>query len=78
MTTTLNYNKLHSSVASGQFNQVQRLISTGSDPNTPHSVTGLLPIHFAASRGHVNLVQFLIESCQVDIDAIDKEDEVSI
>ncbi|KAI8079401.1 ankyrin repeat-containing domain protein, partial [Thamnidium elegans] len=46
--------------------------------NSPHSVTGLRPIHFAASRGHVNLVQFLIQSCQVDIDAIDKEGETAL
>lgn len=81
MTTSLNHdnnNKLHCSVVSGQLNLVQRLISSGCDPNSPHTTTGLRPIHFAASRGHVNLVQFLVQSSNVDIDAIDKEGEASI
>lgn len=73
-----DYNKLHCSVVSGQLNLVQRLISNGCDPNTPHTTTGLRPIHFAASRGHVNLVQFLAQLNNVDIDAIDKEGEASI
>lgn len=71
-------NILHSSVASGQLNTVQRLLSSGEfDPNLPHSTTGLRPIHFAASRGHVDLVQFLVQTSQVQIDSIDKEGEVN-
>lgn len=77
-TTNAFHNKLlHSSVAKGQLNQVRKLISNdGCDPNLAHSTTGLRPIHFAASRGHFTLVQFLNEQCRVDIDAIDKEGEV--
>lgn len=73
-----NDNRLHSLVASGQLERVQRLIASGCDPNSSHSITGLKPIHFAASRGHVDLVHYLVQSSQVQIDAVDKEGEVSI
>lgn len=73
-----NDNRLHSLVASGQLDRVQRLIASGYDPDTSHSITGLKPIHFAASRGHVDLVHYLVQSCQVQIDAVDREGEVSI
>lgn len=80
-TVSFNFdnNILYNSVVNGQLNTVQRLISSGScDPNLPHSITGLRPIHFAASRGHVDLVQFLVQSSQVQIDSIDKEGEVLV
>jgi hypothetical protein len=84
MTTTLHINDtlfnndhLHGSVANGQLYLVQRLIANGCDPNLPHTITGLRPIHFAASRGHVNLVKFLIESSHCQVDAVDKEGEVN-
>jgi ankyrin repeat protein len=66
---------LYSSAASGQLFQVQRLLAKGCDPNLPH-MSGLLPIHFAASRGHVELVAFLLESKQQHVDVVDKEGEV--
>lgn len=79
MATSVNHkdNKLHSLVVGGQLNQVQKLISNGCDPNSPHTTTGLRPIHFAASRGHANLVEFLSQLTNVDIDAMDKEGEAS-
>ena len=75
---TLLYNNvnLHRSVASGQLALVQRLIANGCDPNLPHVTTGLRPIHFAASRGHVDLVKYLVETSQCQVDATDKEGEV--
>lgn len=77
---TLLYNNnvnLHRSVASGQLTLVQRLIADGCDPNLPHVTTGLRPIHFAASRGHVDLVKYLVETSQCQVDATDKEGEVT-
>ncbi|KAI8069134.1 ankyrin repeat-containing domain protein [Gilbertella persicaria] len=84
MTTIIRtYNEpmlsIHTSVASGQLYLVQRLIADGCDPNLPHTTTGLRPIHFAASRGHIDLVQYLVESthsCQID--AVDKEEETAL
>ncbi|KAI8327182.1 ankyrin repeat-containing domain protein [Blakeslea trispora] len=70
---------IHTSVASGQLYLVQRLIAEGCDPNLPHTTTGLRPIHFAASRGHLELVRYLVEStlsCQLD--AVDKEEETAL
>ncbi|KAI7890647.1 ankyrin repeat-containing domain protein [Mucor mucedo] len=60
---------------SDPLNQVQKLISSGNDPNLPYSSSGLRPIHLAAIQGHANLVQLL--SQHVDIDAVDKEGEAS-
>jgi ankyrin repeat protein len=80
MTTALNFfnnDHLHGSVASGQLYLVHRLIANGCDPNLPHTISGLRPIHFAASRGHVNLVRYLVESSHCQVDAIDKEGEVT-
>lgn len=74
--TLFSNNSLHRSVASGQLNLVQRLIANGCDPNLPHITTGLRPIHFAASRGHVDLVKYLVETSKCQVDAIDKEGEV--
>ncbi|CAO0802442.1 unnamed protein product [Mucor circinelloides] len=77
---TLLYNNvnLHRSVASGQLTLVQRLIANGCDPNLPHVTTGLRPIHFAASRGHVDLVKYLVETSQCQADATDKEGETAL
>lgn len=75
--TLFSNNHLHGSVASGQLHLVQQLIANGCDPNLPHTITGLRPIHFAASRGHVNLVKYLVESSHCHVDAVDKEGEVT-
>lgn len=74
--TLFSNNNLHRSVASGQLTLVQKLIANGCDPNLPHVTTGLRPIHFAASRGHVDLVKYLVETSKCQVDAIDKEGEV--
>ncbi|KAI8372286.1 ankyrin repeat-containing domain protein, partial [Choanephora cucurbitarum] len=83
MTTALNtYNQsrfsIHTSVANGQLYLVQRLIAEGCDPNMPHTTTGLRPIHFAASRGHLELVKYLVHTSSCEIDAVDKEEETAL
>lgn len=77
MTTTIDNNALHGSVASGKFTLVQKFITNGCDPDTPHSISGLRPIHIAASRGHLKLVQYLYEKTHCNVDAMDKEGEVN-
>lgn len=74
--TLFSNNNLHRSVASGQLTLVQRLIANGCDPNLPDVTTGLRPIHFAASRGHADLVKYLVETSKCQVDATDKEGEV--
>jgi ankyrin repeat protein len=46
--------------------------------NDPHPATGLTCLHFAASRGHLKIIQCLVEEYAVRVDSTDKEGEVSI
>jgi ankyrin repeat protein len=45
--------------------------------NDPHPATGLTCLHFAASRGHLKIIQCLVEEYAVRVDSTDKEGEVS-
>ena len=47
------------------------------DPDQSQSGTGLRPLHFAASRGFLNIVTCLIEKAGATVDATDKEGEVN-
>ncbi|KAI7908065.1 uncharacterized protein BX663DRAFT_482298 [Cokeromyces recurvatus] len=53
-----------------------------SDPikavNEPFPSTGLTCLHFAASRGHLNIVQCLVEEYLIDPDSTDKEGETAL
>jgi ankyrin repeat protein len=44
--------------------------------NDPHPSTGLTCLHFAASRGHLKIIQCLVEEYAVRVDSTDKEGEV--
>ncbi|KAG0750016.1 hypothetical protein G6F62_000423 [Rhizopus arrhizus] len=46
--------------------------------NDPHPATGLTCLHFAASRGHLKIVQCLIEEYAVKVDSVDKEGETAL
>jgi ankyrin repeat protein len=46
--------------------------------NDPHPATGLTCLHFAASRGHLKIIQCLVEEYAVRVDSTDKEGEVCI
>jgi ankyrin repeat protein len=45
--------------------------------NDPHPATGLTCLHFAASRGHLKIIQCLVEEYAVRVDSTDKEGEVN-
>lgn len=62
--------------ASGELSLVQELVRRGKDPDHPHPLSGLRPLHLAASRGHLDIVAFLIEEGGAAVDAPDKEGEV--
>ncbi|TPX40223.1 hypothetical protein SeMB42_g06080 [Synchytrium endobioticum] len=68
-----------SALLSGDVESAIELIShlniTVNSANTP---SGLLPIHVAASRGHLDLVQALCEKAGAVIDLGDKEDETAL
>jgi ankyrin repeat protein len=44
--------------------------------NDPHPATGLTCLHFAASRGHLKIIQCLVEEYAVRVDSTDNEGEV--
>ncbi|KAI9281028.1 ankyrin repeat-containing domain protein [Sporodiniella umbellata] len=46
--------------------------------NDAHPATGWTCLHFAASRGHLNIVQLLIEEFAVRVDSVDKEGETAL
>ncbi|KAI9251793.1 ankyrin repeat-containing domain protein [Phascolomyces articulosus] len=48
------------------------------DPDQPQSGTGLRPLHFAASRGYLNIVTCLIEKAGATVDATDQEGETAL
>ena len=47
------------------------------DPDQSQSGTGLRPLHFAASRGYLNIVTYLIEEAGATVNAMDQEGEVN-
>ena len=67
-----------SALLSGDADLALKLIANRNiTVNTANSASGLLPLHIAASRGHVELVIALCEKAGAIIDLGDKEDEVS-
>lgn len=71
---------LHSLASTGNLAIFKQVLQLLPDPlkavNDPHPSTGLTPIHFAASRGHVDIVRCLVEDYHVSVDSRDKEGEV--
>ena len=50
---------LHGAVATGDINQVERLIAKGADVNAKDN-HGFTPLHFAAERGDKDIAELLI------------------
>ncbi|OAD75351.1 hypothetical protein PHYBLDRAFT_94736, partial [Phycomyces blakesleeanus NRRL 1555(-)] len=71
---------LHAVASSGNLGMLKQILSVLQDPlkavNDPHPSTGLTPLHFAASRGHLEVVKCLLEDYAVSVDSRDKEGEV--
>ena len=51
---------IHDAALDGDFDEVQRQLDAGVDVNEESS-TGLTPLHYAASSGHNDIVELLIE-----------------
>lgn len=54
----------------------QQLINNNHDSDAPQVTTGLRPLHYAASRGHLPVVVYLVEKAGATVDATDREGEV--
>jgi ankyrin repeat protein len=79
--TVTSNNTLHSIATSGNLPLLKNILPFLPTPqkavNEPHPTTGLTPLHFAASRGHFNIVQYLVDDYSATVDAKDREGEVN-
>ncbi|KAI9483523.1 MAG: ankyrin repeat-containing domain protein [Benjaminiella poitrasii] len=73
---------LRSVALSGNLSLLKQFLQMVSDPmkvvNEPYPSTGLTCLHFAASRGHLNIVQCLVEEYSINVDSTDKEGETAL
>jgi ankyrin repeat protein len=69
---------LHSLATGGNLTLMKHILPLlpAEAVDEPHPATGLTPLHFAASRGHFEMVKYLVDECGATIDAKDKEGEV--
>lgn len=78
--TVSTNNSLHSIATSGNLTLLKSILPFLPAPqkavNEPHPSTGLTPLHFAASRGHVSIVKYLVDDYSAVVDAKDREGEV--
>ena len=58
----------------GDINEVKRLISKGADVNKGNAI-GFTPLISASYKGHLDIVTYLVEECQADVNKVDKENE---
>jgi ankyrin repeat protein len=72
---------LRSVALSGNLALLRQFLQMLPDPlkaiKEPHPATGLTCLHFAASRGHLKIVQCLVEEYAVRVDSTDNEGEVN-
>lgn len=78
--TVSSNNTLHSIATSGNLALLKNILPFLPTPqaavNEPHPATGLTPLHFASSRGHFNIVKYLVDDYSALVDAKDREGEV--
>ena len=61
----------------GNLAVLRELLKT-HDPNTTQPSTGLSALHYASSRGHIQLVNYLLDNAGATVDLEDREGEVYI
>ncbi|KAF7730660.1 hypothetical protein EC973_001609 [Apophysomyces ossiformis] len=73
---------LRTAASAGNLAMLKQILLLVSDPlkavNEAQTSTGLTPLHIAASRGHLDIVQCLIEEYEVAVDSRDKEGETAL
>lgn len=60
---------------SGDLQSLIILLETQA-PDSIQASTGLSPLHFASSRGHIEIVKHLLDIAGASVDIMDKEGEV--
>lgn len=71
---------LYTTAQQGNIERVQALLMHEGEPlnvNLASSSTGMTVLHYAASRGHLQIVQLLVDQCGAIVDMADREGEVS-
>lgn len=80
--TVSSNNTLHSIATSGNLALLKNILPFLPTPqaavNEPHPATGLTPLHFASSRGHFNIVKYLVDDYSALVDAKDREGETAL
>ncbi|KAI8089892.1 ankyrin repeat-containing domain protein [Halteromyces radiatus] len=80
-TTGNNKTQLRSpleAAAQGDLTRLQQLWDQDFDFDLQSTPDGLRPLHYAASRGHLSIVKFLIDCCHVTVDIVDHEGETAL
>jgi ankyrin repeat protein len=77
---TTEQKTLHDLAAVGNLILLKQILLLLPDPlkavNEAQSSTGFTPLHYAAARGHLKIVECLVDEYSVSVDARDKEGEV--
>lgn len=68
---------LFTAAMTGNLAVLRELLKT-HDPNTTQPSTGLSALHYASSRGHIQLVNYLLDKAGATVDLEDREGEVYI
>jgi ankyrin repeat protein len=66
---------IHLACKEGNYDEVVRLIKEDSLNEEAETVYGIRPIHEAVLGNHFKIVQYLVETCKVDISTEDDFDE---
>jgi ankyrin repeat protein len=67
---------LYTAASTGNLQQLKNLLNESNDVNQDQPVTGLTVLHFAASRGHLDVVRCLCQDYGALTDVEDREGEV--
>ncbi|KAJ2961996.1 hypothetical protein NQZ79_g2755 [Umbelopsis isabellina] len=68
---------LFDAAMSGNLQSLTTLLETQA-PDTIQSSTGLSPLHFASSRGHIEIVKHLLDIAGASVDIVDREGETPL
>ncbi|CAG8603852.1 7323_t:CDS:2 [Paraglomus occultum] len=75
---------IHEAAAAGKLRKVQELFADGDNTksfllaNNAKTTTGLTPLHYAASRGHFDVVKWLVDSAGAIVDLEDITGETAL